>query len=69
MASAVTLTAVRAPSSVRATNARIVAALRQLHRDFIRASKLSVSSALATDGADVRRLVSLRSVVQSSSAY
>lgn len=67
--SAVTLASVRPPSSVRRVNAWILAALRKLHRDFVQAGKLSVRSALATDGADVERLVSLRSAVQSSSAY
>jgi hypothetical protein len=68
-AGAVTLASVRPPSSVRRVDGRILAALRRLHRDFANASKLSVRSALTTDGADVERLVSLRSAVESSSAY
>jgi hypothetical protein len=68
-AGAVGLGRYRAPSSVRSLNGRLVAALWRLHRDFVRTSRLGVRAALLTDGADVQRLVSLRSVVQSSSAY
>ena len=68
-AGALVLATVRPPTSVRRVNARILVALRKLHRDFVRAAKLSVRSALATDGADVERLISLRPVVQSASAY
>lgn len=68
-AGALMLATVRPPTSVRRVNARILVALRKLHRDFVRAAKLSVRSALATDGADVERLIRLRPVVQSASAY
>ncbi len=68
-AGAVTLSRDRAPSSVRGLNARVVTALWRLHSDFDRAAKRGVAPALSTDGADVQRLVGLRAVVQSSSAY
>jgi hypothetical protein len=59
----------RAPRSVRSLNARLVTVLSRLHRDFVRATRLGVRAALVTDAADVQRLIGLRSVVQSSSAY
>jgi hypothetical protein len=68
-AGAATLASARAPTSVRQVNARLVGALRTLHRDFVRAASLSLPAALATDDRDVARLVMMRSAVQASSAY
>jgi hypothetical protein len=43
--------------------------LWKLNRDFARAQRRSVGAALDTDGADVKRLISLRSAVNAVPSY
>ncbi len=66
---AVALARARPPRSARPLNGRIVAMLWKLDHDFARAQRRSLSAALDTDGADVQRLISLRSAVDAVPSY